>query len=254
MVVRICSFDRTVFHHLHQPVFFFFPDIRLTSSDTHRCPTVSESLFAKHSFRNESIWVHFLSILIILAPSCLPSGLQFEPGQDYYLTSTSTGFPDGLQNLDGGVCRTRGMKLIFRVCCHDNENDLNEQPRIVQLSEDYEEYGVGGVFGEGMGGGGEGGGGVVGGGDIAGIGSEIDASAEESRSMLVGESRWPHRITSPVPIPPGKVFPSPKILRVITTQREEEGKSVAAPRKWSVLSTWTSLVLAVTLILTFRSR
>jgi len=177
--------------------------------------------------------------------SPLPNGLQFEPGQDYYLTSTSTGFPDGLQNLDGGVCRTRGMKLIFRVCCPDNENDLNEQPRIVQLSDEYEEFGAGGVFGGG------GGGFENGGGEVGSIGSEMDASAEESRSLFLEETRWRNRITSPVPIPPGKVFPSPKILRVITTQREEENKSdVASHRKWSVLSTssCTSVVLAVALL------
>uniref|UniRef100_A0A3Q3X5R9 Ephrin RBD domain-containing protein n=1 Tax=Mola mola TaxID=94237 RepID=A0A3Q3X5R9_MOLML len=39
-------------------------------------------------------------------------GLEFLKGRDYYITSTSTGFLQGLDNTDGGVCRTTSMKLV----------------------------------------------------------------------------------------------------------------------------------------------
>uniref|UniRef100_A0A3Q3XJ96 Ephrin RBD domain-containing protein n=1 Tax=Mola mola TaxID=94237 RepID=A0A3Q3XJ96_MOLML len=42
-------------------------------------------------------------------------GLEFLKGRDYYITSTSTGFLQGLDNTDGGVCRTTSMKLVLRV-------------------------------------------------------------------------------------------------------------------------------------------
>ena len=110
------------------------------------------------------------------------------------------------------------MKLIFRVCCsqdedgdgHDNNNNdddhhLNEQPRIIRLNSDYGEYGGGGGRGE------------VG----RGVGAEIDMSSEERQRETDDDSRWRNRLTSPVPAPGNKVFPSPKILRVITTQIED---------------------------------
>uniref|UniRef100_A0A668RDP5 Ephrin RBD domain-containing protein n=1 Tax=Oreochromis aureus TaxID=47969 RepID=A0A668RDP5_OREAU len=42
-------------------------------------------------------------------------GLEFLKGKDYYITSTSTGFLQGLDNTNGGVCRTKSMKLVLRV-------------------------------------------------------------------------------------------------------------------------------------------
>ncbi|CAF99736.1 unnamed protein product, partial [Tetraodon nigroviridis] len=42
-------------------------------------------------------------------------GLEFLRGKDYYITSTSTGFLEGLDNTKGGVCRTKSMKLVLRV-------------------------------------------------------------------------------------------------------------------------------------------
>ncbi|XP_010885129.2 ephrin-B2a [Esox lucius] len=42
-------------------------------------------------------------------------GLEFLKGRDYYITSTSTGTLQGLDNPDGGVCRVRSMKLVLRV-------------------------------------------------------------------------------------------------------------------------------------------
>ncbi|XP_034017825.1 ephrin-B2a-like [Thalassophryne amazonica] len=42
-------------------------------------------------------------------------GLEFLKGKDYYITSTSTSSIQGLDNTDGGVCRTKSMKLVLRV-------------------------------------------------------------------------------------------------------------------------------------------
>eukprot|EP00064_Thunnus_orientalis_P002703 superscaffoldBa00000207_g2710 len=42
-------------------------------------------------------------------------GLEFLKGKDYYITSTSTGSLQGLDNTNGGVCRTKSMKLVLRV-------------------------------------------------------------------------------------------------------------------------------------------
>ncbi|TKS70283.1 Ephrin-B2 EPH-related receptor tyrosine kinase ligand 5 [Collichthys lucidus] len=42
-------------------------------------------------------------------------GLEFLKGRDYYITSTSAGSLQGLDNTDGGVCRTKSMKLVLRV-------------------------------------------------------------------------------------------------------------------------------------------
>ena len=103
------------------------------------------------------------------------------------------------------------MKLIFRVCCGGEDDDLDdEQPRIVRLNGDYGEYGGGG-----------GGGG--------GVGSEIDTSEEGRIAFTSAEEdgRARNRITPPVPIPE-KFFPSPKILRVITTPKEEEKSSAVS--------------------------
>ncbi|XP_072321226.1 ephrin-B2a-like [Eucyclogobius newberryi] len=42
-------------------------------------------------------------------------GLEFLKGKDYYITSTSTGSLQGLDNMNGGVCRAKSMKLVLRV-------------------------------------------------------------------------------------------------------------------------------------------
>uniref|UniRef100_A0A3B5AR45 Ephrin-B2a-like n=1 Tax=Stegastes partitus TaxID=144197 RepID=A0A3B5AR45_9TELE len=42
-------------------------------------------------------------------------GLEFLKGRDYYITSTSTGSLQGLDNNNGGVCRIKSMKLVLRV-------------------------------------------------------------------------------------------------------------------------------------------
>uniref|UniRef100_A0A3B3ZA63 Ephrin RBD domain-containing protein n=1 Tax=Periophthalmus magnuspinnatus TaxID=409849 RepID=A0A3B3ZA63_9GOBI len=57
-------------------------------------------------------------------------GLEFLKGKDYYITSTSTGAPQGLDNTNGGVCRTKSMKLVLRVGQNSSEplSTLQESP------------------------------------------------------------------------------------------------------------------------------
>ncbi|XP_060754444.1 ephrin-B2b [Neoarius graeffei] len=42
-------------------------------------------------------------------------GLEFLKGKDYYVISTSNSTFEGLDNLEGGVCKTKSMKLVLRV-------------------------------------------------------------------------------------------------------------------------------------------
>ncbi|XP_012988962.1 ephrin-B1 [Esox lucius] len=42
-------------------------------------------------------------------------GLEFKRNQNYYITSTSNGSVEGLENREGGVCRTRTMKVVMKV-------------------------------------------------------------------------------------------------------------------------------------------
>ncbi|KAM4663050.1 ephrin-B1 [Discoglossus pictus] len=42
-------------------------------------------------------------------------GLEFRRNQDYYITSTSNGTLQGLENREGGVCHSRSMKIIMKV-------------------------------------------------------------------------------------------------------------------------------------------
>ncbi|XP_076878768.1 ephrin-B1-like [Brachyhypopomus gauderio] len=42
-------------------------------------------------------------------------GLEFKKNADYYITSTSNGSLEGLENREGGVCRSRSMKVIMKV-------------------------------------------------------------------------------------------------------------------------------------------
>ncbi|XP_071346164.1 ephrin-B2a-like isoform X2 [Trachinotus anak] len=57
-------------------------------------------------------------------------GLEFLRGRDYYITSTSTGALQGLDNTNGGVCRTKSMKLVLRVgqSSSDPPTTLQESP------------------------------------------------------------------------------------------------------------------------------
>ncbi|KAG8447630.1 hypothetical protein GDO86_014948 [Hymenochirus boettgeri] len=42
-------------------------------------------------------------------------GLEFKKNHDYYITSTSNGTLQGLENREGGVCQSRSMKIIMKV-------------------------------------------------------------------------------------------------------------------------------------------
>nr|XP_060611969.1 ephrin-B1 isoform X1 [Anolis sagrei ordinatus] len=42
-------------------------------------------------------------------------GLEFKRLQDYFITSTSNGSLEGLENREGGVCQTRSMKIVMKV-------------------------------------------------------------------------------------------------------------------------------------------
>ncbi|KAF7707197.1 ephrin-B1-like [Silurus meridionalis] len=42
-------------------------------------------------------------------------GLEFNKNKDYYITSTSNGSLEGLENREGGVCKTKSMKVIMKV-------------------------------------------------------------------------------------------------------------------------------------------
>uniref|UniRef100_A0A8C6TVA8 Ephrin RBD domain-containing protein n=1 Tax=Neogobius melanostomus TaxID=47308 RepID=A0A8C6TVA8_9GOBI len=52
-------------------------------------------------------------------------GLEFLKGKDYYITSTSTGSLQGLDNINGGVCRTKSMKLVLRVGQNSSDEHYN---------------------------------------------------------------------------------------------------------------------------------
>uniref|UniRef100_A0A3B3S2C8 Ephrin B2 n=1 Tax=Paramormyrops kingsleyae TaxID=1676925 RepID=A0A3B3S2C8_9TELE len=42
-------------------------------------------------------------------------GLEFFRGKDYYIISTSNGSLEGLENQEGGVCKTKSMKITMKV-------------------------------------------------------------------------------------------------------------------------------------------
>ncbi|XP_053733533.1 ephrin-B2a isoform X1 [Synchiropus splendidus] len=42
-------------------------------------------------------------------------GLEFFRGKDYYIISTSNGTMEGIDNQEGGVCKTKSMKMIMKV-------------------------------------------------------------------------------------------------------------------------------------------
>uniref|UniRef100_A0A672H0L5 Ephrin RBD domain-containing protein n=1 Tax=Salarias fasciatus TaxID=181472 RepID=A0A672H0L5_SALFA len=57
-------------------------------------------------------------------------GLEFLKGRDYYITSTSTGSLQGLDNTNGGACKTKSMKLVLRVGQNSSDapSTLQESP------------------------------------------------------------------------------------------------------------------------------
>ncbi|KAK2849416.1 hypothetical protein Q5P01_009250 [Channa striata] len=49
-------------------------------------------------------------------------GLEFKKNVNYYITSTSNGTAEGLENREGGVCKSRSMKVIMKVGQVPNAN------------------------------------------------------------------------------------------------------------------------------------
>lgn len=56
-----------------------------------------------------------------------PNGLEFVAGQDYFFVSTSTGTTEGMLNEDGGLCRTKNMRLRVRV---KSQREQSSQPPV----------------------------------------------------------------------------------------------------------------------------
>ncbi|CAK6968402.1 ephrin-B2a [Scomber scombrus] len=54
-------------------------------------------------------------------------GLEFFRGKDYYIISTSNGTMEGIDNQEGGVCKTKSMKIIMKVgqSVASRESDAN---------------------------------------------------------------------------------------------------------------------------------
>ncbi|CAG0880951.1 unnamed protein product [Cyprideis torosa] len=48
-----------------------------------------------------------------------PGGLEFKPGHDYYFISTSS--KENLHRRTGGRCSTNHMKVVFKVCCKEED-------------------------------------------------------------------------------------------------------------------------------------
>ncbi|XP_066517247.1 ephrin-B1 [Hoplias malabaricus] len=57
-------------------------------------------------------------------------GLEFKRNVNYFITSTSNGTLEGLENREGGVCSTRSMKIIMKVGQDPNsdDSDLTDPP------------------------------------------------------------------------------------------------------------------------------
>ncbi|XP_075899569.1 ephrin-B1 [Nelusetta ayraudi] len=51
-------------------------------------------------------------------------GLEFKRNADYFITSTSNGTVEGLENREGGVCKSRAMKVIMKVGQVPNANPV----------------------------------------------------------------------------------------------------------------------------------
>uniref|UniRef100_A0ABM5EWC7 Ephrin-B1 n=1 Tax=Pogona vitticeps TaxID=103695 RepID=A0ABM5EWC7_9SAUR len=67
-------------------------------------------------------------------------GLEFKRHHDYFITSTSNGSLDGLENREGGVCRTRSMKIVMKVG-QDPNAVLPEQPTASRPSKESDNTG-----------------------------------------------------------------------------------------------------------------
>ncbi|XP_030637972.1 ephrin-B1 [Chanos chanos] len=64
-------------------------------------------------------------------------GLEFKRNVNYYITSTSNGTLEGLENREGGVCSTRSMKIIMKV--GQDPNAVVPDPTVKEPSEKEED-------------------------------------------------------------------------------------------------------------------
>ncbi|TSK17741.1 Ephrin-B2 [Bagarius yarrelli] len=53
-------------------------------------------------------------------------GLEFLKGKDYHVISTSNSTLEGLENMEGGVCKTKSMKLVLRVGQTEQDKNSSE--------------------------------------------------------------------------------------------------------------------------------
>lgn len=64
-----------------------------------------------------------------------PFGFEFQPGQDYYVISPSSGFATGMKDVQGGLCQSMNMKMVIRVAGRSSEpKESEEKPVVVEES------------------------------------------------------------------------------------------------------------------------
>ncbi|EFO17917.2 hypothetical protein LOAG_10581, partial [Loa loa] len=68
-----------------------------------------DSLIGTCTKANDSIIIRLREIPM------LPNEMSYKPNHDYFFITTSTGDKDGLENGEGGLCRTKNMRLKIRV-------------------------------------------------------------------------------------------------------------------------------------------
>ncbi|XP_031654298.1 ephrin-B1 [Oncorhynchus kisutch] len=71
-------------------------------------------------------------------------GLEFKNNMNYYITSTSNGSVEGLENREGGVCKTRAMKVVMKV--GQDPNTVLPDPVLPEEPERENDNSLGGDF------------------------------------------------------------------------------------------------------------
>ncbi|XP_030402124.1 LOW QUALITY PROTEIN: ephrin-B3 [Gopherus evgoodei] len=56
-------------------------------------------------------------------------GHEFKSNQDYYIITTSDGTKEGLENLRGGACLSKGMKVVLKVGQHPGTGSKSQKSR-----------------------------------------------------------------------------------------------------------------------------
>ncbi|CAG9530546.1 unnamed protein product [Cercopithifilaria johnstoni] len=77
--------------------------------DCHGPAKFVDSLVGTCMKANDSIIIRLREIPM------LPNEMSYKPDNDYFFITTSTGDKDGLENSEGGFCRTKNMRLKIRV-------------------------------------------------------------------------------------------------------------------------------------------